>query len=89
MRAQCCPDAPALTSIQEVSECKLEASLAYLANALDDGKAMEQALRDYRTAIDCIVEEGYAESFGRGGPPYGFELRYIETLLGRLRRVRR
>jgi serine/threonine-protein kinase len=88
MRAHCCPGAPALTAPSETKACNLEAALAALAGALDDGKAMEKALREYRTAVDCLADKGHSSLFGRSGPPQGGELQYIEQLLGRVRKQR-
>lgn len=88
MRSHCCTGAPALTAPSETKACNLEAALAALGGALDDGKAMEKALRDYRTAVDCLVDKGHSSLFGRNGPPQGGELQYIEQLLGRVRRAR-
>ena len=88
MRAHCCPDAPALTVPRMFALCRIEESLAYISNALDDEKKMTAALDDFDKAAQCMARRGWSDAFGRGGSPYGGERTYFERIMQRVRAAR-
>ena len=90
MRTHCCPDAAALVVRQrKIGQCRLEESLAWLANAIDDDDDMQQAVRAYTNAVRCITSKGYAESFGQYELPKGGELTIFDRILQRIRKLRK
>ncbi len=90
MRTHCCPDAPALVVGQrKIEACRLEESLAWLANAIDDGDDMQQAVLAYTNAVRCITSKGYAESFGQYDLPQGGELTIFDRILQRIGKLRK
>lgn len=88
MRAHCCPDERALSVPAMFARCRLEESLAYITNALDDDAAMRGALDDYTKAARCVASHGWSDAFGQGGAPYGGELVYVERIIGRISEAR-
>ncbi|HHH30845.1 MAG TPA: hypothetical protein ENK57_21215 [Polyangiaceae bacterium] len=88
MRAHCCPDAEALTVSDHFGVCQLEEALAYITNAIDDEAEMKEALDDYHDAVMCLTGKGWANAFGRGGPPYGGEKVYFERVMDRIDKAR-
>lgn len=88
MRAHCCPDAKALTVSNTFAVCQLEEALAYVTNAIDDDEKMAEALKEYESAIMCLTRRGWANAFGRGGPPYGGEKAHFERIMSRIKKAR-
>jgi hypothetical protein len=88
MRAQCCQDAPALTTPSKVEKCKMEEALAWMTNALDDDKAMDEAARAYADAARCVAKSGKSNLFQRFGPPVGGEERYFARIYDRIKKAR-
>ena len=88
MRAHCCPDAEALHVSSYFAVCQLEEALAYITNAIDDDEKMKAALEDYHKAVMCLTGKGWANAFGRGGPPYGGEKQYFEAVMDRIKKAR-
>jgi hypothetical protein len=84
MRAHCCPDAKALTVTSTFAECRLEEALAYVANAIDDPDKMKDATKKYQAAVMCLTGRGWANAFGRGGPPYGGEMVHFDKVMKRI-----
>ena len=89
MRAHCCPDAAALGSPSRFEVCRMEESLAYIANAIDDEKAMAEALGDYQRAATCIARKGGGGAYGRRSLPGRAEQVYVQKILGRMKAVRK
>jgi hypothetical protein len=90
MRTHCCPDAPALVvGHAKIAPCRLEESLAWMANAIDDGDDMQQAVLAYTNAVRCITSKGYSESFGQYDLPQGGELTIIDRILQRIAKLRK
>jgi hypothetical protein len=88
MRAHCCPDAAALEAPRVVSRCKMDEALAWLANALDDPRAMSEAVRAFGAAAECISDKGRPDLFGRSGPPNGGEIVFLGNVIERVRKAR-
>jgi eukaryotic-like serine/threonine-protein kinase len=86
-RAHCCPDSGALTVASRWSSCRLEETLAWLANALDDEAARKDALAKFEDAAQCITRGGGAPQFGQAGAPYA-QPDAFRTILERLRKAR-
>ncbi|MEZ4440464.1 MAG: hypothetical protein R3B72_15310 [Polyangiaceae bacterium] len=84
MRAHCCPDAKALSVRDQFASCQLEEALAYVTNAIDDDRAMSEALDHYDKAVRCLTRRGWAPAFGRGGPPYGGERKFFDRVMKRI-----
>ncbi len=90
MRTHCCPDSPALVvRLPRIEACRLEESLAWLANAIDDEEDMQQAVRAYTKAVGCITSKGYSESFGQYYLPQGGELTIFDRILQRILKLRK
>jgi serine/threonine-protein kinase len=88
MRAHCCAEAAALTTPPVFAKCKMDEALAYIANALDDAKAMREALDAYGRAATCIAGLGGADAFGRWGAPYGGEDAFFSRIHERIKKAR-
>ncbi len=89
MRSRCCPDASALKSPTRFESCRMEESLAYIANAVGDEDAMTEALEDYRRAATCVARKGGAGAYGRLSLPGKAEQVYVRRILKRMKTARK
>ncbi|MEM9876302.1 MAG: hypothetical protein AAF928_15505, partial [Myxococcota bacterium] len=87
MRGHCCPDAAALRS--GFASCRMEQSLAYIANALDDEAKMASARDAYHTAAACVAPKGGAPQYGRASMPGSAGKKYFDRITARIRAARR
>ena len=88
MRAHCCPDAPVLKVSETFAKCRMDESLAYLVNALDDDDKMREAREAYRAAAKCIAGSGWGGSFNQYGFPHDGELKSLDRIWARVRKAR-
>jgi hypothetical protein len=88
LRAHCCPDAPVLKVAETFAKCRMDESLAYLVNALDDDDKMREAREAYFAAAKCIAGTGWGGSFAQYGFPHEGELKPLDRILERVRKAR-
>ncbi len=81
-RARCCGDVPPLTTIEALSACGLDDSLAAFAEAGSDQAALGAAADAYDKAATCLFKAQASKMFGQRRRPSGFERGVFRESIG-------